>query len=213
MIQLYVDNLRISPYALHAFVGLKEKGLTFDVCEVALGRKEQQAPSYQAKSTNGKIPCLMHDNFFVSESTAILEYLEDKFAFPNYPRIYPADIEERAQARQIVAWMNSDFLGLRQSRPSSVVFYGPTKEPLSTEADNDRERLIELGRRFLLTGREYLFGSWSIADSVFAMMLNRLVASQDKMPQYLVDYTLRQWKRPSMAEFKAFQRRPFEPYY
>ncbi len=41
--------------------------------------------------------------FELSESSAIAEYLEDRFAPPTWERIYPLDLENRARARQIQA--------------------------------------------------------------------------------------------------------------
>ena len=54
-----------------------------------------------------KVPT--YDGFTLAESQAILDHLEE--AFPQMPRLLPANIQERARARMILGW--SDLLALR----------------------------------------------------------------------------------------------------
>ena len=51
-----------------------------------------------------------------------------------------------------------------------------------------------------------MFGEWSIADVDLAMMLQRLVAHGDAVPQRLVDYANHQWRRPSMQQWIKHKR-------
>ena len=59
-------------------------------------RGETRTPDYLALNPNGKVPTLVDDGFVVFESTAICEYLEDKFPSPS---ILPGDPQARARAR------------------------------------------------------------------------------------------------------------------
>lgn len=61
------------------------------------------------------------------------EYLEDRFAPPTWERIYPLDLENRARARQIQAWLRSDRCLSAEERPTDVVFAGAKKAPLTAE--------------------------------------------------------------------------------
>ncbi|XNM57068.1 glutathione S-transferase N-terminal domain-containing protein [Escherichia coli] len=47
-----------------------------------------------------RVPLLQIDDFELSESSAIAEYLEDRFAPPTWERIFPLDLENRSRARQ-----------------------------------------------------------------------------------------------------------------
>jgi len=49
----------------------------------------------------GTIPALAHDGFFLSESEAMLEYLEE--VFPQRP-LLPADAQQRARVRMLARW-------------------------------------------------------------------------------------------------------------
>jgi glutathione S-transferase len=210
--KLYIDKYWISPYAMYAYVALKEKGLGFDVEELFLDKKEQRQEPFKSISMTGKIPCLRDGSMALTESLAIVDYLEEKYAFPNYPRILPANIDDRARARQIMDWMGSDFAALRRERSTFTVFYMHTQKPLSVEACYDVERLVDFARIFLVAGQKNLFGEWSITDTVFSMMLSRLVENGDPMPEFVREYVRRLWERPSVREYITHKRPPGQPY-
>jgi glutathione S-transferase len=78
------------------------------------------------------VPTLIDRDFALSESSAIVEYLDD--TFPD-PPIFPADRQQRVRARQVQAWLRSDFMPVRQERPTPTIFYGqPVATPLSEAA-------------------------------------------------------------------------------
>jgi glutathione S-transferase len=210
---LYIDRLWISPYALFAFVALKEKNLPFSVRPVALEAKEQKRPAFLALSDSGKIPCLVDEGFALSESAAIAEYLDEVYPYPVFKRLFPAEPRARAKARQIVHWLNTDFMILRQERPTSTVFYEPAARELSNEARADGDRLIDFSRKYLVDGRPHLFGDWSLADTVLAMTMMRLVKSGDAVPAWFKAYAEAQWQRPAVREFATTKRPPFVKYY
>ena len=50
----------------------------------------------------------------------------------------------------------------------------------------------------------HLFGDdWCIADADLSLLLMRLIAHEDPVPQYVIDYALRQWDRKSVKRFIA----------
>jgi glutathione S-transferase len=202
---LYVDAQFDSPFALSAFVALREKGLPFELATVDLGAKENRQAAYAAISLTRRVPTLIHDGFALSESSAIAEYLEE--TFPG-ARLYPADRQARARARQIQAWLRSDLLPLRRERPTEVIFYGVRKPPLSAEARASAEKLFAVAEALIPRDGGHLFGDWSIADVDLAVMLNRLVVSDDAMPRSLSDYARRQWQRPSIQAWVQRERPP-----
>src|SRR4051794_29566018 len=98
---LHVDDFFISPYAFSAFVALVEKGLPHRLVPVALQRRAQREPAFREHSVTGRVPLLEHDGFFLSESSAIVEYIEE--TFPEGPTLLPRTPRDRARARQIMA--------------------------------------------------------------------------------------------------------------
>jgi glutathione S-transferase len=206
---LYVDANFASPYALVAFVSLLEKGLTFDIETLDLSVKANQEPAFAATSITRRIPTLIHDDFALSESSAICEYVNE--TFPG-TRLYPTNPRDRAHARQVQAWVRSDLMPIREERPTFVVFSGARRPALSASAREAADKLFAAALA-LLDGRTVnLFGGWSIADVDLAMMLQRLIAHGDPVPKRLVEYATYQWRRPSVQQWVKKDRPPLVEY-
>ena len=203
--RLYVDSQFCSPYAMSAFVVLREKGIEFEMSPLDLEASENQSEVYASLSQTQRVPTLVHGDFALSESSAITEYLED--VFPQAP-VYPQDLMQHAKARQVQAWVRSDLLPIRQERSTLVVFYGLKSNPLSPAAESAARKLCSAAQTLLSDSPEYLFGQWSIADVDLALMLNRLILNGDCVPPVLVEYAQRQWQRPTVQEWVRLQRPP-----
>lgn len=204
-LRLYVDSQFCSPYAMSAFVVLREKGIEFEMIPLDLDSSENQSEDYASLSQTQRVPTLVHGDFALSESSAITEYLED--VFPQAP-VYPQDLMQHANARQVQAWVRSDLLPIRQERSTLVVFYGLKSNPLSPAAESAARKLCGAAQTLLSDSPEYLFGQWSIADMDLALMLNRLIFNGDSVPPALVEYAQRQWQRPTVQEWVKLQRPP-----
>jgi glutathione S-transferase len=202
-LRLYVDAQFTSPYAMSAFVALREKGLEFEVSTLDLDTCENQCADYANLSLTQRVPTLVQGDFALSESSAITEYLEDVFPQTS---LYPAEPRQRARARQVQAWLRSDLLPIRQERSTLVVFYGVKSAPLSAAGEGAARKLISAAQALLADSPDYLFGEWSIADVDLALMLNRLILNGDSVPAALVAYARRQWQRPAVQEWVNLKR-------
>ena len=200
--KLYTDSQFLSPYAFTVFVGLHEKEIPFEINTVNLAQQGQFEKSYLEKSLTAKVPVLEHNDFALSESSAILEYLEE--LYPNTP-IYPTDIQARAKARQLQAWLRSDLVALRTERPTDVIFIQPTSIPLSEEGQKAAEKLFFVAEKLLAPDAKFLFGSWCIVDAELALMLQRLIQNGDAVPKRLKNYALQQWQLPSVQKWLALR--------
>ncbi|WP_415760821.1 glutathione transferase [Pseudomonas sp. LT1P18] len=203
-LKLYVGADFVSAFAMSAFVALKEKQLSFELVTLDLKARENYQASYRDLSLTCKIPALVHQDFALSESSAIAEYLED--IAPGHNRLLPLDIKQRARARQLQAWLRSDLLVIRKERPADLIYFGKKDTPLSDDALAAVDRLFFVADRLLEGGAEHLFGDWSIADTDLAIMLNRLVANGDQVPSRLAAYVRRQWDRDSVRAWMDIER-------
>lgn len=202
-LMLYVDAQFASPFAMSVYVALQEKGLAFEMKPLDLAARAHTEPAYAAASLTRRVPTLVHGDFALSESSAITEYLDE--VFEGVP-LYPQAPAKRARARQIQAWLRSDLLAVRQERSTEVLFYGPTRKPLSPDARAAAAKLYSVASALLPEGQEQLFEAWSIADLDLALMLNRLVLNGDAVPQQLADYARRHWQRPSVQGWVGLAR-------
>ncbi len=132
-ITLWSDASFFSPYVMSVYVALTEKGIPFSLKRVDLATGEHHASAYRELSITSRVPTLQVDDFLLSESSAIAEYLEERFPAPEFERLYPRNSEKRARARQIQAWLRSDLMALRAERPTEVLFAGEKFPPLSAD--------------------------------------------------------------------------------
>jgi glutathione S-transferase len=194
-ITLFVDSKFVSPYAMSAFVALHEKGLPFDLKTVDISSDSNRSLDFSAASLTQRVPCLKHDGFSLSESSAIAEYIDEAFSGNS---IYPKHAQSRAQARQVQAWLRSDLMPIRHERPTEVIFYGAKMPALSSEGLRAVDKLFAAAHSLLAAGAENMFGEWCIADIDLALMLNRLIMNGDAVPDDMVTYAARQWQRASV---------------
>jgi len=209
---LHVDGFWISPYAFSVFVCLQEKGLPFETRLVNLHEKAQKTPEFKAKSVTARVPLLEHGAFRLSESSAIVEYLEDTFAPPRHVATLPAAPRDRARARQIMAWIRSDLMPIREERAMHTFFYRHPTQPLSPAGRATADKLIAAADAFIPDGRTSLFDEFSVADADLAMMLMRLVGNGEPVPAKVADFVAAQWRRPSVRAFVERERAPYVPY-
>jgi glutathione S-transferase len=214
-ILLYGSSTWTSPYVLSCYVALREKGLAFEVNDVALDRGAQWEPAYARQSLTARVPLLVDGDFAVSESSAIDEYLEEAYPPPVHARLLPVGVRERARARQIMGWVRSDLMPIREERSSEYVFYPhdalPPLAPLSPAGQRAVAKLLAAVEQLVPPGSGPLFGAWCIADTDLAMMLQRLVKTGLDVPARIRAYADAQWQRPAVREFCEQARPPFRP--
>jgi glutathione S-transferase len=212
---LYGNTHWTSPYVLSVFVALREKRLPFEVKTVALDEGEQRTPDFAARSLTSRVPTLVDEDFPLSESSAIIEYLEDAYPAPKHARVLPAEPHVRARARQVMAWIRSDLMAIREERSSEWVFYPhsqvPAYKPLSAEGERAVGKLLKAAESLVPGDGGSLFGAWCVADTDLAMMLQRLIKTGYPMPPRLRSYADAQWLRPAVKEFCEKPRPAFRP--
>jgi glutathione S-transferase len=203
VITLWSDANFFSPYVMSVYVALQEKGLPFSLKTVDLNRGDHLKTDWKGFSVTRRVPLLEVDAFELGESSAITEYLDERFAPPQWERLYPHSLENRALARQIQAWLRSDLMPIREERSTDVIFGGAKKSALSEAGQQSAEKLFSTAEKLLAHGKPNLFGEWCIADADLALMLNRLVIHGDEVPERLADYAGFQWQRASVQRYVA----------
>jgi len=123
-------------------IALALKGLTYEKVGVNLlpGVSEQKSKEYKALNPQGRVPYLIDGDMSLSQSPAILEYLDE--AYPDIP-LLPADMDERARVRQLSALVACDIHPLNNL---SVLTY------LKTELDADEDAVNLWYRHWISEG-------------------------------------------------------------
>jgi glutathione S-transferase len=205
MLTLHGEANFDSPFVFTVFVALAHKKIPFQVRVVDLARGEQRSPEFVKRSLTGRVPTIEDGDFSLSESLAILEYL-DETRPPPAPQLFPPDLRQRSRARQLLGWLRSSLHSLKNERPSSSLFFESAQAPLGTAAKTDAETLGRISESLLEADSAHLFGDFTIADADLAFALMRLIKNGDALPERLRAYAERVWAHPSVARFVALDR-------
>ena len=87
-------------------IALRLKDLAFDYHPIDLTAREQEEAAFEALHPGKMVPVLVEGDRVLSQSSAILEYLDARFADQGV-RLIPADSEMAAQVREVCAYINS----------------------------------------------------------------------------------------------------------
>jgi GSH-dependent disulfide-bond oxidoreductase len=121
---------------------LMEKGVAFNSHYLDLLNFDQHRPEYLAINPQGTIPAMVHGERVLTESTAIMEYVDE--AFPG-PALMPEDPRDRWRVRWWMKFMDQ-WLGPSFSMIGWSVFVGPavrSRDPEELKAAVDRIPLPE----------------------------------------------------------------------
>jgi maleylacetoacetate isomerase len=113
MLKLYTYWRSSAAYRVR--IALELKGLRYDALPVHLGRGggEQRGPDFLRVNPQGRVPALEHDGRVLTQSLAIIEYLEE--TWPE-PRLLPIAAAARARVRALAQLVACDIHPLNNLR-------------------------------------------------------------------------------------------------
>lgn len=206
---LYVEGYFTNVWDASCFVALTEKNLEFTTARALLRDGQGVPPSLREHAAIGRIPALQHGDLWLTESLAIVEYLEDAFAPPAYPRLLPAEPARRARARQVMTWLRSDLFALREERPWQLMVYPAGQlAPLSPAAARHAGELLELVDWLDVHGD---LGEWNLAHADLAFALMRLRAGGIALSEPAERLLARNLERTSVRAYLEHARPPHPP--
>jgi glutathione S-transferase len=200
---LYADSSWMSPWVFHAMVALEEKQLPYKLEVVPVPMPSATRAQLQPRAILAEPPILVHGETWIADSLAISEYLAETFPAPDHPRLFHADLGDRARARQIMMFLRTRTFALREARPTSSVLARPNPKAMTDAARADAAELERIALAVVPEGKTSLFGAWCIADADLALALMRLIANQDPLDRRLHDYAVAQFDRKSVRRFMA----------
>lgn len=200
---LVIANKNTSSWSLRSWLLLKQFDIPFDEQLVRFQQPDTRE-ELQRHSPSGLVPALKAPaGEIIWDSLAIAETLAEW-----YPQktMWPEELSARAHARCLSAEMHSGFSNLRTVWPMDV-----RKEHVGLSipavVKKDLARICELWTdarsRFGADG-PFLYGSFSIADAMYAPVVSRIrTYGPVAMFGELNDYMEAVWNLPAMQEWRA----------
>ena len=200
MFDLYIGNKNYSSWSLRPWLLMKHFGIPFAEHMVSVAGRDYN-PALKPLAGNARVPCLHEDGFQVWDSLAIAETLAER-----HPHMWPADPKARARARSICAEMHSGFAKLRTAMPMNLKLKLKGKAA-TPEVQRDIDRVIEIWQdartQFATADGPWLFGTFTIADAMFAPIVCRFDVYNVSLPPLAAAYRDTLLAHPAMQEWTA----------
>jgi len=94
-------------------IALNLKGLDYQYVAVSLGKQEHLSADYKALNPQGLVPTLVDGDTVLTQSPAIIEWLEERHPTP---ALLPASPEDRARVRALAALVGCDIHPINNRR-------------------------------------------------------------------------------------------------
>lgn len=199
MLKLVIGDRNYSSWSLRPWLVMKQVGVPFEEVNIRLSDAGAKAEIYK-HSPSGKVPCLIDGETVVWDSLAICEYVAEKS-----PSLWPAQRKARAEARSISAEMHAGFGALRLSMPMEIHASKP-HDGRSAEVLADIARIVAIWEscrsRYAEAG-PFLFGSFSVADAMFAPVVWRFLTYAVELPPASRAWVETMSELPAMQEWRA----------
>lgn len=185
-----------SPYAWKVWLALEHKKIPYELKLLSFDRGDTKAPAFRALNPRGMVPTITDAGVTIWESSAIVEYLEERYR--DHP-LLPADPAARATVRRIAAEADN-YLAPAVGKLFDATIYAKEPPSAAALAEVHAQLLQELERYDRLLTGDYLAGSLSLADfAVFshARLVGRIDDRQpknglgDRMPKTLAAWMKR----------------------
>jgi glutathione S-transferase len=200
-VTLIIGNKNYSTWSLRSWLLLREAGIEFEEHRIALDVADTRSQISEFTDA-GRVPVLLLDGTGIWDTLAIAETVAERWP---EKQLWPADPDARAHARCISAEMHSGFEALRMQMPMNCRAMG-RKVHLPDELTADIDRIIAIWsdchKRYSANG-DWLFGQFSIADSMFAPVVLRLRTYGINLPDSAAAYARRLLESEAMQEWLA----------
>ncbi len=170
-LELIIGNKNYSSWSMRPWIAMKMLDVPFaeTMARLDFENHNQHLRDY---SPSAKVPVLKNGDEVIWDSLAILEYVAELFP---QKRFWPNDQAKRARARSISSQMHSGFADLRNECPMNMR-RAPRAIEISKGVKRDVAQIEGLWRAALEQSRgPFLFGDFTIADAMFAPVVNRFL--------------------------------------
>ena len=200
--KLYIGNKNYSSWSFRPWIGMRHAGIDFEEVQLWFDFPAGN-PEIKKLSPSGKVPLLEDGDLIIPESLAILDHVARKFPESG---LWPADPLWRSRAMAMSCEMAAGFHALRGTCHMNIRRV-PSKIDVSDAVMSDIARIETLWAQSLSdSGGPFLCGDFSIADAMFAPVVNRLDVYAFDVSDTTSSYMKRMKALPAWQEWEAAAR-------
>lgn len=112
-----------SPYSWRVWLALEHKGVPYELKILSFTAGDTRKPEFVAINPRHQVPTIVDGGFTLWESSAILEYLEERFpAGDPAKNLFPGDVRARARIRRLVSEAEA-YLGAQGISPITDEYF------------------------------------------------------------------------------------------
>jgi glutathione S-transferase len=162
-----------SPYAWRVWLALERKGIPYHLKTLSFDAGDLKTAEFAALNPRRRVPVLVDDDFVIYESSAVVEYIEDRW--PNGPALFAAEPRKRAIERRMVREADQ-YLAAIGNRYATT----PSEE---TARDLQQELALWEGA----ATNDYLAGDLSAVDLTVYPFMALFVRIASRRPDFVKD--------------------------
>jgi glutathione S-transferase len=168
-----------SPYAWKVWLALEHKGIPYDLKVPSFDKKENKTPEFLKVNPRGRVPAIVDDGFALSESNAIVEYLEERS--PEKP-LLPKDVKARATARRLIAEVSSDLEKAMDPFLEATLYTKPEARDQKLIAEKRAALDQELARWSDALNGDFFAGAVGLVDYTLLPWIRMLPRVEQRAP-------------------------------
>jgi glutathione S-transferase len=179
-----------SPYAWRVWLALEYKQLPYDLKMLSFSAGDTRKPEFLKLNPRHKVPVLVDNGLALYESSAIVEYLEDRYPKAGNGALFPQQAGERAIVRRLVLEADN-YLRTAVDPMLRQIFFKPEAEwDVQLIAASREEFLAELKHFENEIRGDFLVNKLSAADFTLYPMLALALRLEKKKPDLALSSAL-----------------------
>ena len=206
-IKLVIGDKNHSPWSMCPWLMLKMFNLDFEEINIKLFQ-DNTAEKLGPYSPSLKVPVLIYEDFTVWDSLAICEFISENLLSGTG---WPSTAQGKSNARSISAEVHSGFPALKREWPMNCA---NNLSVLPSEALEDEiarvDAIWSTYRQRYNGGGSYLFGTFSVVDSMFAATAVSFESYGAELSKHAFDYMQTLVQNPFVNEWKILGRKEKE---
>jgi glutathione S-transferase len=169
-----------SPFVWRVHLALEHKRVAYELKQLSFSAGDHKKPEFSRLNPRHKVPAIVDEGFVLYESSAILEYLDERF--PDAPSLFPGGLRERAIIRRMIREIDSVYVASHDRLTAQLFFTASEQWNVSEISAGVAGCKDELAFFEQEMRGDFLAGAISAADFTLYPFVATIVRFEKKKP-------------------------------